>query len=44
MRSLLKSGFFWRFAGGFALGAIGLFAMQPAQAVHQKADTVHATR
>jgi hypothetical protein len=32
MRTLLKSTFFWRFAGGFALGAAGLLALQPAQA------------
>jgi hypothetical protein len=27
---LFKTSFFWQFAGGFALGAAGLFAMQPA--------------
>jgi hypothetical protein len=32
MRSIVKSDFFWPFAGGFVLGTIGLFAMQPADA------------
>lgn len=32
MRRLIKSSFLWQFAGGFALGAVGLFALQPAQA------------
>lgn len=41
MRNLFKSDFFWQFAGGFALGAVGLFAMQPAQAeVSQPAPVV----
>ncbi|MES2054606.1 MAG: hypothetical protein V4564_01590 [Pseudomonadota bacterium] len=30
MRSILKSGFLWQFIGGFALGAIGVFTLQPA--------------
>lgn len=29
MRALLKSDFFLRFAGGFALGAIALVGLQP---------------
>lgn len=33
--SLLKSTFFWQFAGGFALGAVGLLALQPADGRHQ---------
>ncbi|MDQ0839109.1 MULTISPECIES: hypothetical protein [Sphingomonas] len=32
MRSIVKSSFFWQFSGGFVLGAIGLLAMQPAEA------------
>jgi hypothetical protein len=32
MRTLLKSSFLWQFTGGFVLGAIGLFALQPASA------------
>jgi hypothetical protein len=32
MGSIVKSSFFWQFSGGFVLGAIGLFAMQPAEA------------
>jgi ethanolamine utilization microcompartment shell protein EutS len=32
MRAILKDGFFWRFAGGFAIGAIGLMILQPADA------------
>ena len=32
MRRLLKSSFVWQFAGGFALGAVGLFALHPAEA------------
>jgi hypothetical protein len=30
MRSILKSGFLWQFVGGFALGAVGVFTLQPA--------------
>ena len=32
MRSIIKSSFFWQFSGGFVLGAIGLLALQPAEA------------
>ena len=32
MRRIVKSSFFWQFSGGFVLGAIGLLAMQPAEA------------
>ena len=32
MRGLLRSSFFWRFLGGFALGAVSLAAMHPATA------------
>ena len=32
MRSVLKSGFFWQFAGGFALGAVALVSLHPAEA------------
>lgn len=37
MRSIILSGFFWRFAGGFALGTVGLFALQPAEVSHSVA-------
>ncbi len=42
MRAILKSGFFWRFVGGFAIGAAGFAALQPAQAVDIPA--IHAAR
>ena len=32
MPRILKSSFLWQFAGGFVIGAVGLFALQPAQA------------
>lgn len=32
MRRLIKSSFVWQFAAGFALGAVGIFALSPAQA------------
>lgn len=32
MRNILKSSFFWQFSGGFVLGALGLFALNPAEA------------
>ncbi len=32
MKALLTSSFFWRFAGGFALGGIGVMALHPAGA------------
>ncbi|WP_375287356.1 hypothetical protein [Sphingomonas sp.] len=44
MRSVLKSDFFWKFAGGFALGAVGLFALQPAQAEMVQGAPTHAVR
>lgn len=34
MRSIIKSSFFWQFSGGFVLGALGLLALQPAEARH----------
>ena len=33
MRAILKEAFFWRFAGGFVIGAIGLLILQPADAM-----------
>jgi ethanolamine utilization microcompartment shell protein EutS len=45
MRAILKDGFFWRFAGGFVLGAIGLVILQPADAAvlaRDLATMVHA--
>ena len=42
---LFKTSFFWQFAGGFALGAVGLFALQPeAQAVPTHQPAVYAQR
>ena len=35
MRTILKSSFFWQFAGGFALGAVGLLTLQPAEATRK---------
>lgn len=35
MTSFFKSSFVWQFAGGFMLGAIGLVALQPAEATHE---------
>lgn len=32
--SAIKSSFFWQFTGGFVLGALGLLAIQPAEARH----------
>jgi hypothetical protein len=32
MLSSFKTSFTWQFAGGFVLGALGLFALQPAEA------------
>lgn len=29
-----KTSFLWQFAGGFVLGAVGLVALQPADATH----------
>jgi len=34
MRAILKSGFFWRFVGGFALGTAGLIALHPGAVAH----------
>ena len=32
MVGMVRSGFFWRFVGGFAFGAIGILSLNPAQA------------
>jgi hypothetical protein len=37
MRSF-KTSFFWQFAGGFVIGAVGLFAFQPADATRALAS------
>ena len=45
MRAILKDGFFWRFAGGFVIGAIGLLVLQPAEAkvlARDLAAAIHA--
>lgn len=44
MRRLFTSDFFWKFAGGFALGAVGLFALQPAQAEMVQSAPTHIVR
>lgn len=38
MRSILKSGLVWQFAGGFLIGAVGLFTLQPHDNVKPRAD------
>lgn len=40
MRSIIRSGFFWQFSGGFVLGALGLLAIQPADARHMLASHI----
>lgn len=37
MRTIFKSSFLWQFAGGFALGAVGLLTLQPTEATHNLA-------
>jgi hypothetical protein len=32
MKAILTSSFFWRFAGGFALGGVGVLTLHPAGA------------
>jgi hypothetical protein len=34
MRSVLRSGFFWQFVAGFALGAVGIVGMHPSVIAH----------
>ena len=43
MISFLKSSFVWQFAGGFVLGAIGLVALQPAEATRELASRFTST-
>ena len=38
MRGFMKAGFFWQFAGGFALGAAALLIFQPADATRTLAN------
>lgn len=40
----LKSSFVWQFAGGFVLGAIGLVALQPADATHEMLSRIVPTQ
>jgi hypothetical protein len=42
MRKLMKSDFFWRFVGGFAIGAVGVVTLQPAHAQHHAATSAPA--
>lgn len=44
MVDLLKSSFIWQFAGGFLLGAVGLFALHPAEATAAAPAPVVQTR
>lgn len=39
MRSVLKSGFFWQFAGGFALGALALVTLHPTEGARATTTT-----
>jgi hypothetical protein len=32
MRKIFRSSFFWQFAGGFAIGAVGVVTLHPAEA------------
>jgi len=32
MRKVIKSGFFWQFVGGFAIGTVGVVTLHPAAA------------
>ncbi|NYD92145.1 hypothetical protein [Sphingomonas melonis] len=32
MSKVIKSGFFWQFVGGFAIGAVGVVTLHPASA------------
>lgn len=42
---LFKTSFFWQFAGGFAIGAAGLLALQPAASANPVQHTaIHAQR
>ena len=34
MRGILRSGFFWQFVGGFALGTVGVVSLHPSQVAH----------
>ncbi|MFA5988166.1 MAG: hypothetical protein WC803_00990 [Sphingomonas sp.] len=40
MLKLLSSSLLWQLLGGFALGLVGIVAMQPAEATHQLVDRV----
>ena len=42
MRSVLKSGFLWQFFGGFALGAIALVTLHPAESGPSRAASAIA--
>jgi hypothetical protein len=44
MKSIIKSSFTWQFLSGFALGAIGLVALQPAQASEPFDAPTHQVR
>jgi len=32
---MIRSSFFWRFVGGFALGAVGVVALHPGAIAHE---------
>lgn len=44
MIRFVKSSFVWQFAAGFAIGAIGLVALQPAEAAADVAAPTHIAR
>jgi hypothetical protein len=45
MRRIFKSDFVWQFVGGFALGAIALVTLHPAEAAHAATrPQIEATR
>lgn len=44
MIRFLKSTFLWQFAGGFVIGAVGLFALHPAMAHTTQDAPVHSER
>lgn len=45
MIRLLKTSFVWQFAGGFVLGAVGLFALHPVETEYRQPApaAAHAT-
>ena len=44
MRGVLKSGFMWQFVGGFALGAVALVTLHPAETTRVPTTQIAAAR